>query len=73
MKRVAHSFDGSSNRAQHRITRHIRYAPLVLALRDIAPYGRNVVYAGNVIRHRAGEFQGYALEGLFWINLGKEV
>lgn len=22
----------------------------VLALRDIAPYGRNVVYAGNVVR-----------------------
>jgi hypothetical protein len=26
-----------------------------LALRDIAPYGRNVVYAGNVIRNAVFE------------------
>lgn len=32
----------------HRLTQHIRYAPSVLALRDIASLGRNVVYAGNV-------------------------
>ena len=38
------------------ITQHIRYAPSVLALRDIAPFGRNVVYAGNVSRNY-----------LFWI------
>ncbi len=26
-----------------------------LALRDIAPFGRNVVYAGDVIRHCSAE------------------
>ena len=30
------------------ITQHIRCGLIALALRDIAPYGRNVVYAGIV-------------------------
>jgi len=33
------------------ITQHIRYAPSVLALRDIAPLARNVEYAENIIRN----------------------
>jgi hypothetical protein len=37
------------------ITQHIRYAPSVLALRDISPCGRNVVYAGNVIGNPANK------------------
>ena len=34
-----------------RITQHIRFGLSALALRDIAPFGRNVVYAGNVMRN----------------------
>jgi len=33
------------------LTQHIRCGLSALALRDIAPFGRNVVYAGNVIVH----------------------
>lgn len=33
----------------HRLTQHIRCGASALALRDIAPFGRNVVYEGNVI------------------------
>ena len=35
---------------KHHITQHIRFGLTALALRDIAPFGRNVVYAGDVIR-----------------------
>lgn len=35
------------------VTHHIRYVPSVLALRDIVPLDRNVVYAGNVICHNS--------------------
>jgi hypothetical protein len=35
---------------RHQITQHIRCA--ALALRDIAPFGRNVVYAGNVNKRK---------------------
>ena len=33
---------------QLRLTQHIRYAPSVLALRDIAPFGRNVIEDGLI-------------------------
>lgn len=39
------------------ITQHIRFA---LALRDIVPFGRNVVYARNVIRNHGGNVFGGA-------------
>jgi len=43
--------DSKKERHVHHITQHIHYAPSVLVLRDIAPFGSNVVYAENVRRN----------------------
>lgn len=36
---------------QLRLTQHISLRAYALALRDIVPFGRNVVYAGNAIQN----------------------
>ena len=46
-------FGNTDNGTVHQITQHIRYG-FALALRDIAPFGRNFVYAGSVRRHGQG-------------------
>ena len=50
-------------RLARRITQHIRYIQsYALALRDITPFGRNVVYAGNVMRNRGEKMKGVFYE-----------
>ena len=42
-------FGNTENGTAHQITQHIDHGLAALALRDIAAYGCNVIYAGNVI------------------------